>query len=191
MVEDLELEYKYRADNIKLGDFLELMTALPKFRLVVAASWDVYYMQAGNDASFQRYRMDRDRPELTKKVKVSDANNWRRVESDLPLDPARITEEKVSFHVGLDGYKRNFKIFKHCSIFFTEDLNYVYYIVFDENMKECGRFIEVEVNKDRVKHLGTGAMEALRQGEQYLEKLGITAQNRLKKSLFELYRKVS
>lgn len=185
-----ELEYKYRADQTKLGDFVELMMRLPQFSLVTCASWDIYYMQDGNDNSFQRFRMDREKPELTKKVKVNDANNWKRVESDLPLDPSRITEEKVEFHVGLDGYKRNFKIYKHCSIFFTEFLNYVYYVVFDENMKEVGRFIEVEVNKDKVRELGTGAMEALRSGELYLESLGITAQNRLKKSLFELYRKV-
>ncbi len=60
-------------------------------------------------------------------------------------------------------------------------------------MKETGRFIEVEVNKDRVKFLNgkdpEGAMDALRKGEQTLAVLGITAQNRLKKSLFELFRR--
>lgn len=188
-----ELEYKYRADGISLGDFLQLITTQDG-HLITHASWDVYYLQEGNDNSFQRFRMDRDNPELTKKVKVNDSNNWKRIESDLPLDPARITEEKVAFHVGLDGYKKNFKIYKHCTIYFTENLNYVYYVVFDENMKETGRFIEVEVNKDKVSTLSLtfpgGPEGALREGEKFLGKLGLSAQNRLKKSLFELYRKL-
>jgi adenylate cyclase class IV len=189
-----ELEYKYRADSVKLKDFKALMGSLPILKTVSAASWDVYYVQGKKGDSFQRHRMDKERPELTKKLKKKDSNNWIRVESDLPLDSRRASEAVVSFHVGLDGYRENFRIFKSCDIYFEEFLNYVYYIVFDENMREVGRFIEVEVNKDKVAELeaqGTGrSMAELRRGELLLESLGITAQNRLKKSLFELYRKV-
>lgn len=188
-----ELEYKYRADNVKLSAFKELMAKLPVLSNLVAASWDIYYAEDGSEDSFQRFRMDASRPELTKKVKTKDGNNWVRVESDLPLDPARVSEEKVSFHVGLDGYRENFRIFKYCDIYFQLDLNFVFYIVYDRNMTESARFIEVEVNKDRVAELEGQkpglAMDVLRSGEQCLEVLGITAQNRLKKSLFELYRK--
>ncbi len=190
-----ELEYKYRADNVSLSHFKALMNSRrsPFTSNIIAASWDIYYSQDGLEDSFQRFRVDTGRPELTKKVKTKDGNNWVRVESDLPLDPARVSEEKVAFHVGLDGYRENFRIFKYCDMYFENDLNYVYYIVYDENMRESGRFIEVEVNKDRVAPLlllGPNApMEALRRGEQYLEGLGITAQNRLKKSLFELFRR--
>jgi adenylate cyclase class IV len=188
-----ELEYKYRADTVKLSAFRQLMGTLPTVSHLVAASWDVYYAQQGNEDSFQRFRMDLTKPELTKKVKTKDGNNWVRVESDLPLDPVRVTEERVAFHVGLDGYKENFRIFKYCDIFFLEDLNYVFYIVYDRDMKEVGHFIEVEVNKHRVAALESqkpgASMEALRAGEQVLAALGITAQNRLKKSLFELLRK--
>ena len=192
-----ELEYKYRADNVKLSEFQNLMSlrkAVIQDR-ILASSWDIYYAQTEFEDSFQRFRMDARRPELTKKVKTKDGNNWVRVESDLPLDPARVTEEKVAFHVGLDGYKENFRIFKYCDIYFEKHLNYVYYIVYDHNMQETGRFIEVEVNKDSVAVLEAerpgAAMDELRIGEQNLEALGITAQNRLKKSLFELFRRAS
>lgn len=191
-----ELEYKYKADGVMLSAFQELMyQRFHTLQRQTVASWDIYYAQETDENSFQRFRMDREKPELTKKVKTNTGNNWVRVESDLPLDPKRISETAVRFHVGLDGYKENFRIFKACDIFVGYDLNYVYYVVFDSNMTETGRFIEVEVNKERVLELELGAkgssMAELRKGEALLEKLGITAQNRLKKSLFEIYRKVS
>jgi adenylate cyclase class IV len=190
-----ELEYKYRADHVRINDFKKLMELVqPKAVYKNPASWDVYYMQESDDSSFQRLRKSPDGWELTKKVKTKDSNNWVRLESDLPLDPVKASEKVVSFHVGLDGYKENFRIFKYCDIYVFEEINYVYYIVFDENLKELGRFIEVEVNKPwlyagGVPRTPTEAMEALRKGEILLQQLNISAQNRLKKSLFELFRK--
>ncbi len=57
-------------------------------------------------------------------------------------------------------------------------------------MKEVGRFIEVEVNKEQVPILGVDkAVEELKAASQKLEEFGISAQNRLKLSLFEMFRK--
>lgn len=184
-----ELEYKYRADSIKLIDFKALLRTPAVIKNKLAASWDIYYTQANSEDSFQRFRMDHEKPELTKKVKQADSNNWRRIESDLPLDPARVTEELVAFHVGLDGYKENFRIFKYCDIYFEENLNYVYYTVYNENMQEVGRFIEVEVNKNKVSELADRVDSVLKAGEERLSKLGITPQHRMKKSLYETFRK--
>lgn len=188
-----ELEYKYRADTVQLGAFLELMAGLPATRRLKAASWDIYYTHSSSEDSFLRLRLDPHKPELTKKVKKAVTNNWARLESDLPLDPARISEEVAAFHVGLDGYSENFRIFKYCDIHYMPDINYVFYIVYDKDMRESGRFIEVEVNKGRVLELDSispgGSLEALRQGELRLSALGITPQHRLRKSLYELYRR--
>lgn len=188
-----ELEYKYRADEVKLQDFEELMDSLKDTHLfkkkIDASSWDVYFTKEDDDAAFQRYRMSSDRPELTKKRKVKTSNNWERIEVDLPLDPDKVNEAIVSKFVGLDGYTKNFKIFKSCFIYFFEQVNFVWYIVQDENMNEKGRFIEVEINKDKVKELGENAFEVLKKFEQELNKLNLTHQNRLKKSLFEMYKK--
>ena len=187
-----ELEYKYRADNISLNDFKALMNSSHVLKQIVAASWDIYYSNASNSNSFVRLRLG-EKPELTIKVKTTDGNNWRRIEIDLPLDPARLTEDTVSKFVAEFGYKENFRIFKACDIHVLEYTNFVYYVVYDTNLQEVGRFAEVEVNKEKVMELDSlapgQAMAKLREGEMVLEKLGISAQNRLKKSLFEIFKK--
>ena len=66
-------------------------------------------------------------------------------------------------------------------------------MVFDENLKEVGRFVEVEVNKKKVtvlEEMEEGlAMAELRKGEMPLASLGITPQHRLKKSLYEMFKR--
>jgi len=180
-----ECEYKYRSDDVSLEDFRALMKELPIVKNMDVSSWDLYYTK--DDDKFQRFR-NGTTPELTKKVKIKQSNNWERIEVDLPLDPARISEEIVRAYVEIDGYKENFKLYKTCSIYWLDNVNFVYYIVYDKNMKEQGRFIEVEVNKDKVTELGDGVMALLNDYEKLLSKLNITHKNRLKKSLFEIFK---
>lgn len=183
-----ELEYKYKADGVKLTDFQELAEALLPIKKLDASSWDVYYTKQEVEDHFIRYR-DSDNPELTKKRKTKKENNWERIEIDLPLDQARITERTVTSWVGLDAYERNFKIYKSCFIYWFDNTNIVYYTVYDENMKEIGRYIEVEVNKEKVSEIGTEkCMEELKSLEEHLTKLGISSKNRMKRSLFEIYK---
>lgn len=187
-----EIEYKYFADGVKLSSFKALMEKLKITyifkKYVQASSFDVYYVKKDFPNEFQRFRDDGKTPELTKKVKTKESNNWKRIESDLPLDPARVTEDKVSFHVSLDGYQENFKIFKTCFIYIFEDVNYVWYSVYDQDMKELDKFLEVELNKDKV--TGTDSDNGLlNKHEANLSELGIGPQNRTKLSLFERYRK--
>lgn len=189
MVEDKELEYKYRATSIKRTNFVALVEELGYETKKEASSFDFYYTLPNNPDMFQRYR-ESTTPELTKKRKVSSSNNWERVEVDLPLDAEKITKATVDRFVGLDGYEENFCIYKTCFIYFQEVCNLVYYTVYDKEMKELDRFIEIEVNKDKAKELGTeAAMETLKALEEKLSVLGITSKNRMKKSLYELYRK--
>lgn len=187
-----EIEYKYLADDIKLSDFNSLMEKIKEkygFKsFLQASSFDVYYVKKDSPEEFQRFRNDGRTPELTKKVKTKDGNNWIRIESDLPLDPLRVTEEKVAFHLGLDDYNENFRIFKVCFIYFYDTVNYVWYSVYDQDMKEIGRFLEVELNKDKVTETDQDIL-VLKEHENNLLELGITSQNRTKLSLFERYRK--
>lgn len=195
-----ELEYKYKADNVQLSDFVALMEKLGYEKKLEASSWDIYYTQKETENNkFQRFRKG-DTPELTKKIKTQDGNNWTRIEYDLPLDFSRVNEEIVTKFVKVDGYKENFRIYKTCFIYWQKNINYVFYVVYNENMEERGRFIEVEVNKEKVKELSNQefdpntqeiehpADKVLREGEAELKALGITAQNRMKKSLFELFK---
>ena len=92
-----EIEYKYKADNIKLTDFNELMEEWQFIeKLDGVGSWDIYYTKDDEEEDlFIRYRMSPNTPELTKKRKLKKSNNWVRVEVDLPLDPKRVNEDSV------------------------------------------------------------------------------------------------
>jgi len=183
-----ELEYKYKADGVKLTDFQELAESLTPLKKIDASSWDLYYTKKDVEGYFIRYR-DATNPELTKKRKTKTSNNWERIEIDLPLDPNRVKEDIVTSWVALDNYNKNFKIYKSCFIYWFENTNMVYYTVYDENMKEIGRYIEVEVNKEKVSEIGQEkCMEELKTLEEQLTKLGISNKNRMKRSLFEIYR---
>lgn len=183
-----ELEFKYNANDVKLKDFIELAEKLKPTESLTTSSFDYYYT-AENPEEFIRYR-ESDRPELTLKRKVKTSNNWERVEVDLPLDPNTVTKNTVDNWVKLEGYNENFRIFKSCFIFWYDLVNMVYYIVYDENMKEKGRFMEIEVNKEKVQDLGLElAFTKLKDYEKELLTLGLSPQHRLKKSLFETYKK--
>lgn len=182
-----ELEYKYRADNVGLQDFKNLMQKQQVKKSLDISSWDYYYTKEGEPDKFQRFRFS-DTPELTKKVKVNDNNNWERVEVDLPIDKNRVSEQIVSKYVSIDGYAENFRIYKTCFIFWLDNVNFVYYIVYDKDLREKDRFIEVEVNKDSHVNI-EDSMRILAEAETVLSTLGISSRNRLKKSLFEMYSK--
>jgi adenylate cyclase class IV len=184
-----ELEYKYNANYIKLTEFINLMGTLSIKGRSDVSSWDYYFTSVANEDEFMRFR-ESDRPELTIKRKTKSANNWERVEIDLPLDLQRIKLNKVETFGKVLGYSENFRIYKTCFIFWLENVNYVYYIVYNKDMVEQDRYLEVEVNKERVPVLGVEkAVEELKTAAQKLTELGLTPQHRLKKSLFEIYRK--
>jgi len=178
-----ELELKFRADDISLVKFQELMATLFPQRLIEVSSHDIYYTNKNND--FIRFRKSEIKPELTIKRKNTDKNNQDRIEVNVPVNTS--DENLISAFAHLLGYRKNFKIFKSCWIYFFENVDIVYYCVYDENMHETGRFIEIEVLED--KNLSKEkSFEELYSYEQKLSSLGISPKNRMKKSLFELYK---
>ena len=185
MNEYSELEFKYKANEILLKDFTALMSTLPITKQKDVSSWDHYYVNGVED-EFIRFRESSD-PELTIKRKTNQANNWQRVEVDLSLDHTKIKPETVLAWVELLGYKHKRSIYKTCFIFWTEYVNFVYYIVYDNDMNEKGRFIEVEMNKSCLPKEALNVDNHLKRGQEVLAKLGLSPQNRLKKSLYELY----
>jgi len=72
----LEFEYKYNADTIKLIDFINLMTKLNFIKKLDISSWD-FYFTSDIEGDFLRYR-ESATPELTKKIKIKETNNWQR-----------------------------------------------------------------------------------------------------------------
>jgi adenylate cyclase class IV len=180
----LELEMKYNADNIKLTQFRKLMDDLKAKSFLEVSSFDTYFTNNKNE--FIRFRNGSTNPELTIKRKTKDANNQNRIEINLPINTN--DDKLVEGFASLLGYTRNFKIFKSCFIYYFDLLDIVYYTVYDEEMKEQGRFLEIEVLEDKIADLGVDkSFELLKQYETLLAPLGISAQNRLRKSLFETY----
>jgi adenylate cyclase class IV len=179
-----ELEYKYSASEVTLTDFISLMNKIGYKKRLDISSWDEYYTNAGE---FARFR-DSDTPELTIKRKTAATNSWERVEVDLPIDKSRLDATTVPKFMELAGYKPSFTIYKSCFVFWQEDVNYCYYIVYDNNMVEQDRYIEVEVTKSRIEDIGESvARERLAEAELCLTSLGISYKNRFKRSLFEIY----
>jgi adenylate cyclase class IV len=202
MIEPKELEYKYNATKVDLQEFEQLMTELGYDKKLEVSSWDEYYTTGEREDQFIRHRKGKVRPELTLKRKINSKNNWERMEVniELALDNDKANDVAIHFFCDALDYKKNFKIYKSCFIYFFEDLNTVYYTVYDKNMNEIGRFIEIEYNEEKLSEdlekaeedsdtVQNKAFARLKEIESKLTTLGISAKNRLKKSLFEMFKK--
>lgn len=184
-----EIETKYKADDIKLSDFRAHVLAMNPVSVLEAGSYDQYFEKSEN--LFIRYR-EGNRPELTMKEKSKDTNNWVRTELNLPLstttDSLRLGGIVAKF-CDMLGFKHNFTIWKNYFVFFWGDYDIVYYIVYDDEMKEKGRFIEIEMDEHRSWASEEEAWKALGEVEKALGPLGITPANRTRRSLYERFRK--
>ncbi len=179
-----ELETKYYADNIDMADFIKLVQPLnPEW--IMVSSYDDYFTNDKDE--FIRYRYHDHMGELTIKRKTTDANNNNRVEVNVPTDGK--SSASIDAFCQLLGYKKNFSIFKTCKIAFLEKAVLVYYVVYDENLNEQKRFIEVEAKETYNWASEEEAWATVIEYENMLAPLGISAKNRLKKSLFELFKK--
>ena len=179
-----EIEVKYNADDIKLESFLKVIDTLPVKKKMMVSSFDDYFVSSSND--FVRYRYTDDKGELTIKRKLNDRNNNERIEVNIPTSGDNF--KAVSAFVDLLGYKYNFGIWKTCQIFWFDKVDLVYYVVYDKELKELRRFIEIEALEDVEWESEDQAWEEILKYEKLLEPLGITPQHRLRKSLFEIFR---
>jgi adenylate cyclase class IV len=187
----LEIEVKYSADNVDRMAFKEIAKKLDPKSFVYAESYDIYYIK---EDGFLRYRMPMEndlggprdaKAELTFKKKHAEKNNIVRTEVNLRIDFNK-PELVHAFCEGI-GYKKNFSIYKMCDIYIYPNATLVYYSVRDENGKYAN-FLEIEANED-ANFTEQQAKEILQWYEKHLLPLGITAQNRKKLSLFEMYMK--
>ena len=186
----LEIEVKYNADNIDRMAFKEIARSLNPKKFLYVESTDVYYVKEGDE--FLRYRMKAEnsiedsqagRSELTFKKKHTKNNNIVRTEVNLRVD-LNAPELIHAFVEGL-GYKKNFSVLKRCDIFFYEKADIVFYSVKDESGKYAN-FLEIEIDEE-LDLTEEQSMDIIREYEKILEPIGITAQKRMKRSLFEIY----
>lgn len=180
-----EIESKYDATNIKMSDFLKIIDTLPIRKKLMISSYDDYF--TNKNGEFVRYRHHPDRGELTIKKKMPGAkNNNERVEVNMPTAGDNLPA--VTTFLGLQGYDHNFGIYKTCNIFWTDKVDLVYYVVYDKELKEMRRFIEIEADEHLEWESEDEAWNEVLKYEKLLEPLGITPQHRLRKSLFEIFK---
>lgn len=180
-----EIEFKYDANQIELMAFTQLMeTFCSKIsnRLIVS-SYDDYFTNP--DGAFIRYRHNNNNQELTIKRKTTHDNNNERIEVNMAIIPQDFST--IQAFSNLLGYKHDFRIYKVCNIYWLEKVVVCYYLVFDNNMKELNRFIEIEANEDLEFENEEDALNTITKFEKLLLPLGISPEKRLKKSLFEMY----
>lgn len=180
-----EIETKYDASDIKMSDFLKIIETLSIRKKLMVSSYDEYYTDKNDN--FVRYRHHADRGELTIKRKTNDKNNLDRIEVNLPTIGDNV--KTTSAFLELLGYEPNFSIYKTCNIFWTGKVDLVYYVVYDIELKEKRRFIEIEADEELEWESEEEAWTEILKYEKMLEPLGITPKNRLRKSLFEIFKK--
>lgn len=195
-----EVEVKFRVDESQLNEWKSIVRKYKDENLdtykefVYVDSDDVYYtkpsMQDDVDYEFIRYRYsdEEKRAELTTKTKLKDSNNIVRKEHNVRVDQNSIETINEFVTDGL-GYEYNFKITKFVSIYVFKDATLPFYTVVDENGKRDS-FLEIEVDEKLLHKITIDeAWEIIAKYEKILEPLGITPRNRLRKSLFEMYRR--
>lgn len=180
-----EIETKYDAGDVSWQAFIDLVTTFNPNKWMLVSSYDDYF--TNKDNCFIRYRYTDDRGELTIKKKTIDKNNNERIEVNVPTSGDNLAT--IQAFAELLGYSYNFGIYKTCKIAFLDRVVLVYYVVYDKEMKEQRRFIEVEANEHFEWQSEQDAWNEVVTYEKLLEPLGITPQNRLKKSLFEIFKK--
>lgn len=179
-----EIELKYSADDISLSDFRKIVDTLPIHKKLMVSSFDDYFVN--NNGDFVRYRHSSGSGELTIKRKTSEKNNIDRIEVNIPTSGDNLVA--ISAFVGLMGYEHNLTIYKTCEIFWSDKVDLVYYIVYDKDLHELRRFIEIEALENVEWESEEHVLNEVLRHEKLLEPLGITPQRRLRKSLFEIFK---
>jgi len=186
-IETTELEFKYDGSDIKLSKFVEFANSLNPVKRVEGTGWDYYYSGDGQNFEFIRFRQG-GLSELTIKIKNSEKNNNDRFELDLPLS-MNISQWMVEKFVSLFGFKENFRVYKYFDIYWFEKVDIVYYTIYNKEMVEIGRRVEIEARKDYPFKTAEEGMTEVKAMEQAMSEIGITPQKRLKKSMWEMFRK--
>jgi adenylate cyclase class IV len=181
-----EIETKYDAAGVTMQQFIDFVEKLnTPTKWMMVSSFDDYFVNPGGE--FIRYRYTDDRGELTIKQKTNDKNNNERIEVNLPTKGDNL--KTVTEFCKLAGYSYNFGIYKTCKIAWVDKVVLVWYVVYDKDMKELRRFLEIEANEDLEWATEDDAWQEVLKYEKMYETLGVTPKHRLKKSLFEMFRK--
>lgn len=185
----LEIEFKYRANALTLQAFTDFCKELSPAKHTMAAGYDYFYENKSKPGCFWRHRVGPDFNQWTFKRKTNDANNYIRTEHNVDLLPS-VSVDRISAVCADLGYEFNTSIYKSVFIYYYDRHNFVYYVCYDKDMTELGRFMEIEMSEEHPWESEEHARSELLALEHKARVLGISAQARMKKSLFEQFRKV-
>lgn len=181
-----EIEFKYKA-QVSIDEFKTFCntTFKPLKELTISAT-DTFFSIPDDKTSFFRHRVASDANELTFKRKLNKTNNFIRTEFNFLL-PASTTLNKIRDFTKEFGYSVESSINKYNIIFEFEWFVMSYYICYDKDMRELGRFIEIEAREDVQWSSESNAMLELGIIERACNPLGLNSKERLSESLFEMY----
>lgn len=183
-----EVETKYSAEDISFEKFKVFCEERLPEKRITASGYDHFYEKNDDVGSFCRHRIGPDMNQLTFKRKTKDANNFIRVEHNINLTKD-MGADIISALCSEFGYKYNTSIFKTCFVYTYKWYVFSYYTCYDTDMREVGRFIEIEMREDHAWKDEKEAWDNLLVLEKLCKSLGLSPQARIKKSLFEIYRK--
>lgn len=187
-LKNTEIEFKYSASNLLLTKFKEFCESKGPLNFQIVSGYDHFYANPSAPESFYRHRVNTNENQLTFKRKTKSDNNFVREEHNVDL-PLSVSEEKIKDLCNISGYKYNTSIFKHCFIYNFEYYNLVYYICYDIDLRELGRFTEIEMKEDYTWSNEDDAWSSLLSLEKLYRHLDISPSVRLNKSLYEMFRK--
>ena len=181
-----EIEYKYDAKNTSFKSFDNFIKTLEVKDHFFANSYDYFYTgDSHNPDEFIRYRFNDTSQELTFKKKTSDLNNQNRIEINLNIK--ELDKNKIKKFLEMIGFLYRFQIYKTCFIYIFDKIIVSYYIVYDENINELGRFIEIEADEKYNWKDDSEAFQKINDFEKLFQTINITSKYRLTKSLFEMF----
>ena len=184
MKKELEIETKYRIPEDRNPIEFELaFLALQPKDIIHVEGYDTFYSSKKDKNSFFRYRESSGDIQLTFKRRTSKKDNIVRVEHNLDLI-LPLTDKGIDFCESM-GYEKNTTIYKKATVFLYKDFIACRYTVSkDEFSSILEEFIEIEVKSENVtKH------KALKRLFDLEKKFGLTKEDRVKESLFELFRR--
>ena len=185
-----EIEYKYSAQDINMETFDESMSLLSNnVPGVLVSSHDDFFIQESSitigKVDFIRYRYNDYVQELTLKKKTCLKNNTNRVEINLNMNET--DRDKVGSFLKNIGFNFSFRIYKTSKIYHIDNVIIAYYIVYNDNFKEIGRFIEIEANEHHNWDSEEVAFATINFFESQLQSLNLNSSMRLSQSLFEMF----
>ncbi len=186
MRKNLEIEQKYNARSIPLDSFKDFCIKKGPNRVIVASGYDTFYSNTKDEASFFRYRERDGEWELTFKRELYKDDSVVRAEHNMPLKFP--TSDSCQQFCKEMGYEYNTCIFKSVFVYVYDVHIICYYVVYDTNLVELGRFIEIELMENvdwKSEEYARASLESIEKG---CKELGINQLNRVKPSLFQLFR---